>query len=44
MEEGADLPGSTPPKAHELLLEVYADHLHQNNGIQLDGGVADDAL
>ena len=26
------------------LMEVYGDHVHQNDGAHLDGGIADDAV
>ena len=44
MEEGSDLMGLTPFQAHELLVEVYGNHLHHNNGNHLYGGVTNDTL
>ena len=44
MEECAELKGFTPFQAHELLLEVYVDHLHHNNGMHLDKGVVNEAI
>ena len=43
-EENADLPGFTPERAHLLLLGVYGDFPHHNDGSYLDEGIADDTL
>ena len=43
-EENIYLPGFTPERALLLLQEVYGDFPHPNNGLHLDGGVADDGL
>ena len=42
-EDNADLPGFTPEHAHLLLQGVYGDFPHHNDGLHLDGGIADDA-
>jgi hypothetical protein len=34
----------TLSRADELLIEVYGDTIHQNDGTHLDGGVADDRI
>ena len=39
-EDGADLPSYSLTETDQLLDSVYGDHLHQNDGIQLDGGVS----
>ena len=44
LEENADLPDFTPERAHLLLQGVYGDYPHHNNGLHLDGRVADDAI
>ena len=41
---GADLPGYTLTQADKLLDVVYGDHIHDNDGTHLDGGVADDGV
>ena len=43
-EDNADLRDFTPDRAHLLLQEVYGDFPHQNDGLNLDEGVADDAI
>ena len=43
-EENADLPDFTPESAHLLLQVVYGDYPHHNNGLYLDGGIADDDI
>ena len=43
-DEGADLPGYTVTAADRLLDAALGDHVHDNAGIHLDGGVATDAL
>ena len=43
-ENGADLPEFALSRANLLLWEVYLDHPNHKNGLQLDGGVADDAV
>ena len=42
MEKGADLDGYELTKADRLLDSVYGDHVHDNIGRQLDGGVEGD--
>ena len=42
-EKNADIPVFTPERVHLLLKGVYGDFLHHNNGLHLDGGIADDA-
>ena len=42
-EENAKLPGFTPERAHLLFQGVDGDFPHHNNGLHLDGGIADDA-
>ena len=37
-----DLPGASISAADQLLDAVYGDHVHQNPGTHLDGGIADD--
>ena len=44
LEENTDLPDFTPERANLLLQGVYGDYLHHNNGLHLDGGVADEAI
>ena len=44
MEEGADLQGFTPTRAHVLLREVYGDSPHHNVRTHLTGRVPYDAL
>ena len=39
MEEGADLDGYTTTPADDLLISIYGDHAHDNNGDHLDGGI-----
>jgi hypothetical protein len=39
-----DLPGATISEADLKLDEVYGDHVHQNSGQHLDGGITDDAI
>lgn len=41
-EAKADIPGYVLTEADKLLDLVYGDHLHDNDGLQLTGGVADD--
>ena len=43
-EENADLLGFNPERAHLFLQGVYGDLPHHNDGLNLDGGIADDAL
>jgi hypothetical protein len=40
----ADLPGYQPTPADLLLNTVYGDHVHDNEGTHLDGGIANDAF
>ena len=42
-EDGADLTGYYLTPADRRLDEAYGDHVHDNAGLHLDGGVADDA-
>ena len=43
-EENANLPDFTPESAHLLFRGVYGDYPHPNNGLYLDGGIADDDI
>ena len=43
-EENTYLPDFTPESAHLLLLGVYGDYPHHNDGLHLDGRVADDVI
>ena len=43
-EEGADLQGFTPDRAHLSVQEVYGDFPHHNGSTHLAGGVPDDAI
>ena len=43
-EEGDNFQGFIPYQFHQLLVEVYGDHLHHNYGIHLDRDMADEAL
>ena len=43
MEEGVDLQGFTPARAHLSLQEVYGEFPHHNNGTKMSGIVPDDA-
>jgi hypothetical protein len=40
----ADLPGYQPTPADLLLDTVFGDHVHDNDGTHLDGGIANDAF
>jgi hypothetical protein len=42
-DDGADLPGYAPTAADCLLDSVLGDHVHDNAGTHLRGGIADDA-
>jgi hypothetical protein len=42
--ENGDLPDYIPTDADRMLDAVYGDHIHQNNGMHLTGGISDDAL
>ena len=44
IDEGADLPDYVPTEADWRLDEVLGDHIHDNDGSHLDGGISDDAL
>jgi hypothetical protein len=44
LEEGADLLDYVPTEAKKLLDGVYGDHVHDNDGLQLDRGVDEDKL
>ena len=37
-EEGADLEGVVLSMADRRLIQVYGDHVHQNNSCHMDGG------
>jgi hypothetical protein len=39
-----DLPGYQPTAADLLLDTIYGDHVHDNDGTHLDGGIANDAF
>jgi hypothetical protein len=41
---GADLPGYSITDADRKLDEVYGDHVHDNDGTHLSGGINDDRL
>jgi hypothetical protein len=41
-EEG-DTPGSSMTDADRMMDEVYGHHIHQNPGMHLNGGIANDA-
>ena len=41
-DEGADLPDYTLTKANRRLDAVLGDHIHDNDGSHLDGGIRDD--
>ena len=43
-KESANLPDFTLNHAHLLLQEIYRDFLHHNDGLHLDGVVADNAI
>jgi hypothetical protein len=38
----SDLPGATISPADLMLMKVYGDYLHQNDGTHLDGGIKED--
>lgn len=42
--DNSDLPGYIITEMDRKLDEIYGDHIHQNPGTHLDGGVADDAI
>ena len=42
--EDGDVPGSSLSDADQKMDKVYGDHVHQNPGKHLTGGIADDAL
>ena len=44
MEEVANLPELALYRYHNLLVELYGDHLHHNNGTHLDRGAAANSL
>ena len=44
VEEGADLPGFFSYRSHIFLVEVYSDHLHNNDRTHLERGTANDTL
>jgi hypothetical protein len=39
-----DLPGANLTDADRMMDKVYGDHVHQNPGKHLDGGIADDPI
>ena len=39
-----DLPGAILSDADRLMDKVYGDHVHQNDGTHLDGGITDDTV
>jgi hypothetical protein len=43
-KDDSDLPGSFLSKADQMMNTVYGDHVHQNPGTHLTGGIADDAI
>jgi hypothetical protein len=43
-QEDGDVPGSSLSGADQKMDTVYGDHVHQNPGTHLLGGIADDAL
>jgi hypothetical protein len=43
-DEGADLTDYVLTEADRLLNSVFGDHVHDNDGNQLDGGIEDDKL
>ena len=44
LEKDAHLQGFAPSREHEMLMEVYGDHLYHNDGTHLGRGVKDNAL
>ena len=44
LKENADLLDFTSDRTHLLLQEFYGDFPHQNDGLHLGGGVADDVI
>ena len=42
-DEGSDLSDYTITKADTLLDEIYGDHIHDNDGTHLNGGIANDS-
>ena len=42
--EDGDVPGSSLLVVDQMMDKVYGDHVHQNPGAHLSGGIADDAL
>jgi hypothetical protein len=38
-----DLPGAIITEVDRMMDKVYGNHIHQNPGTHLDGGIADDA-
>ena len=43
-DEGTNFQGFFPAQAHQLMVEVYGDHLQNNDGMHLDKGVAYNAI
>ena len=43
-EGGADLQVFALAQAHQVLVKVYCDHLHQQDGTHLEWGVSDDDI
>ena len=44
MQEGGELQGFIPARAHVSLQEVYGEFPHHNDGTHLAGGFMDDAV
>jgi hypothetical protein len=38
-----DMPGATIDTVDQMMDKVFGDHVHHNDGLHLDGGIADDA-
>jgi hypothetical protein len=43
-QEDSDIPEATLSNADQKMDTVYGDHVHQNPGMHLTGGIADDAI
>ena len=41
--DSSDLPDYTLTEVDKIFDEVFGDHIHQNPGLHLDGGITDDA-
>ena len=44
IEEGTDLGGYHLTAVDRMILSLYGDHVHRNNGTHLDGGVVGDRM